>query len=130
MRWSDPPTLVPLQNSAYGLTCGLGRRSTIRKILRRHRIPPPTPIDDAWRTFLRAHANTLLATDLFHVDCAVTLRRPYAAFVIELTSRRVHLLGITAHPAAAWVTQLARKLAWEPRRSSRAYWGGSARHGR
>lgn len=94
----------------------LGHRvaaSTIRKILRTHRIPPPAQRDEAWRTFLRAHAATLLAPDLFHVDCAIMLKRLYVAFVIEVDSRRVHLLGITDHPTGQWVTQLARELTWQ-----------------
>jgi hypothetical protein len=92
----------------------LGHRiaaSTIRKILRARRIPPPSGRDGSWAVFLHARAATVLAADFFHVDCALTLTRLHVAFVIELDTRRVHLLGITRYPTGQRATQLARNLA-------------------
>jgi putative transposase len=85
--------------------------STVRRVLRRLRIPPaPQRTRSTWRQFLRTQASTMLACDFFHVDCAVTLRRVYVFFVIEVGTRHVYVLGVTAYPDGAWTVQQARNL--------------------
>jgi putative transposase len=97
----------------HGELCRLGYTigaSTVWAILQRAGVDP-APIRSAvsWRQFLRAQAKGVLAVDFFTVD-TVFLRRLHVLFVIEVASRRVHVLGETAHPMGEWVTQQARNL--------------------
>ena len=95
----------------HGELVGLGitlAPSTVWEILKRHGIQPAPARDHAtWSGFLRGQAQASIACDFF---TATTLTGvTYHVFaVIEHASRLV--LGATAHPTGAWVTQIARNL--------------------
>ena len=100
----------------HGELCRLGYKigaSTVWAILHRAGVEPaPKRSALTWRQFLRAQAKSVLAVDFFTVD-TVLLKRLYVLFVIEVASRRVHVLGVTAHPSGEWVAQQARNLFME-----------------
>jgi putative transposase len=75
--------------------------STVWAILHRAGVDPaPTRSAISWRQFLRAQAKSVLAVDFLTVD-TVLLQRLYVLFVIEVASRRVHVLGVTAQPTVS-----------------------------
>ncbi len=95
-----------------GYTIG---KSTVKDVLARKRVPPSNgraKHASTWRNFLGHYAGQILACDFFTVE-TIRLQTLYVLFFIELSTRRVHLAGCTAHPTNAWVTQQARNISWD-----------------
>jgi len=87
-------------------------RTTIAKILKNAGLSPMPDRPTSWRTFLRAHWPALRAADFFTTEVWTVrgLVTYYTLFVIELESRRVHIVGSTPHPDEAFMLQAMRHL--------------------
>jgi putative transposase len=88
---------------------------TVRNILRRHHLEPAPQRRKAgmrWTQFLKLHWEVLAATDFFTAEVATWhgLVTYYVLVVMELSTRRVQMAGITPHPTVAFMQQCARQL--------------------
>jgi len=108
-RWGYTRIRGAMRNLGHDLG-----RSTIKRILKDGGIVPAPERGDRtlWKTFLTAHWQALAATAFFTVE-VLTLRglvRYHVLFVIELSTRRIEIAGITMNPTGAWMMQVGRNL--------------------
>ena len=89
-------------------------RNTVKRILKDNGIEPVPQRKKGtdWKTFLATHFDAFAATDFFTVEVLTWagLVRFHVLFVMELSTRRVEIAGITAQPNEAWMKQIARNL--------------------
>jgi putative transposase len=106
-RWGYTRIQGALKNVGHRVA-----RSTITVILAAEGIPPSGERPTSWRTFLQAHWPALVAADFFTTEVWTTrgLVTVYTAFVIELESRRVRVVGSTRYPDESLVVQALRPL--------------------
>jgi putative transposase len=90
---------------------------TVGNILKRHGIPPAPERKTTmtWKEFIRTHMDVLVATDFFTAEVSTLggLVTYYVLFFLHLGSRQVQVAGITPHPNAAWMVQVARHVTME-----------------
>ncbi|HEX5054735.1 MAG TPA: integrase core domain-containing protein [Planctomycetota bacterium] len=87
-------------------------RSTITKTLKANGISPSPNRPTSWRTFLKVHADAIAAIDFFTAEVwtARGLVTHYVLFVVHHATRAVQIVGITANPDDAFMSQVARNL--------------------
>jgi len=89
----------------------------VGNILKRHGIPPAPErkTTTTWKEFIRTHLDVLVATDFFTAEVWTLggLVTYYVLFFIHLGSRKVYVAGVTPHPNAAWMVQVARNVTME-----------------
>jgi hypothetical protein len=89
----------------------LGVRVAPRTVRRYMPLRPPRARQrtQAWSTFVRNHARSVLASDFFVVVTA-TFRVIYVFVVLEIGTRRILQWNVTAHPTADWTAQQFRMI--------------------
>ena len=110
--WGYDRIVGALANLGYTIS-----DQTVGNILKRHGLPPAPErkTTTTWKEFIRTHMEVLVATDFFTAEVWTLggLVTYYVLFFLHLGSRRVHVAGVTPHPNAAWMVQVARNVTME-----------------
>jgi transposase InsO family protein len=132
-RWKSRPGRPPIPPELQALICRMARENltwgeerianelllklglrvsprTVRKYMPQHvgRRPGARVQVQRWRTFVRNHAQAIVACD-FCVAITATFRMLYVFVVIDHASRRLLHVHVTAHPTAEWTLQQLRE---------------------
>ena len=100
--WGYDRIVGALANLGYTLS-----DQTVGNILKRHGIPPAPErkTTTTWKEFIRTHMDVLVATDFFTAEVWTLggLVTYYVLFFIRLSTREVHVAGVTPHPHQGWM---------------------------
>jgi putative transposase len=108
-RWGYDRIVGALANLGYRVS-----DQTVGNILKRHGLAPAPERakTTAWKDFIRTHRDLLAATDFFTAEVwtACGLTTYYILFFIRISTREIHVAGITPHPNQPWIAQIARNI--------------------
>jgi hypothetical protein len=89
-------------------------RGTIANILKEHGLKPAPERErkTTWKEFLCRHREVMVAADFFTIEASSRhgLTRFLVLFLIDLTTRRVEIAGVTRDASGLWMSQVARNL--------------------
>jgi transposase InsO family protein len=110
--WGYDRIAGALANLGYTIS-----NQAVGNILKRHGLPPAPErkTTTTWKEFIRTHLDVLVATDFFTAEVWTLggLVTYYVLFFIRLSTREVHVAGMTPHPHHAWIMQVARNITME-----------------
>src|SRR5262249_29174272 len=107
MMADDNPTWGE-ERIAAELLLKVGIRVSPRTV-RRYMPPQRGPSSQRWMTFVRNHAQGILACDFF-VTVTASFRVLYVFVVMEVGTRRIAHFNVTAHPRSSWMLQQLREV--------------------
>jgi len=105
MQWGSQKICDCLESLGFEVC-----RTTVRNILIANGYDPDPDIKTTWKQFLKAHWDVLAACDFFSIELLIKgkLVRYMVLFAIELSTRKVEILGIKPNPNGEWTEQIAR----------------------
>jgi putative transposase len=110
--WGYDRIVGALANLGYTIS-----DQTVGNILKRRGLPPAPErqTTTTWKACIRTHMDVLVATDFFTAEVWTLggLVTYYVLFFIHLSSRKIHIAGVTPHPKEAWMVQVARNVTME-----------------